>query len=366
MALMHASLNDSVDYASQILPLHDDVMISAQHKLDLLVKPPGSLGLLETMAVKLSGIFGTTEFDLSKRCVLVFAADNGVTEEGISVAPQSVTLAQTKNIADGISGVAVFSKLFHTDVFVYDVGINSDVQCDYVYHKKIRKGTHNIAKQPAMTIDEAWQAIGVGFDAVKAAYLQGYRMVGIGEMGIGNTTTSSAVLTALTGMPINVLTGKGAGLDADVLNHKMNVIQTALNMNVPDANRPIDVLAKVGGFDLAAMVGAYIGAAIHRIPAVIDGFISMVAACCAVSLTPGIKDFMFASHESTEPGFSIAAKQIGLPVPLKLNMGLGEGSGCPLMFAVMDAAAAMLQDMGTLTPDNIGMEYLSHVHAQTQ
>jgi len=346
---------------ADIRPLDGVAIETAQSRLNNLVKPLGSLGELERIAARLSGISGVPHNDISKRCVIVFASDNGVVEEGVSAAPQAVTYIQTLNFSKGITGVAVLAKQFHADLIVVDVGVNADIENAAVINKKIRKGTWNITKQPAMTHEEAMQAILIGVETVTDAVKNGHKLIGVGEMGIGNTTTSAAVLCALTGLPPKQATGKGAGLSEEAYRHKVNVVQQALELNKPNPSDPIDILAKVGGFDIAAMTGAYIGAAKCQVPVVIDGFISIVAALCATRLNPLVKDYMFPSHASFEQGYKIAADALGVTPYLHFGMRLGEGSGCPLMFAMLDAACTIMRDMGTFEQGNIGEEYLEEV-----
>jgi len=348
-------------FLADMKSLDDNEKQAACAKLDNLVKPIGSLGELENIAARIAGISGKTHYDTSKRCVLIFAADNGVTEEGISSAPQEVTRIQAENITKGITGVAVLAKQFQSDVIVVDVGINADVENSAIVNKKIRKSTWNIAKQPAMTRDEAVRAVLVGTDTAVRAVNDGYKIIGVGEMGIGNTTTSTATLCALANLLPEQVTGKGAGLSEENYHNKIHVIQAALEYNKPNPTDPIDILAKVGGFDIAAMAGAYIGAAYMKVPVVIDGFISIVAALCAAKLNPLAREYMFASHASSEPGYKYAAGSLGVSPCLHLSMRLGEGSGCPLMFAIMDAACAVIRDMGTFEQGHISEEYLENV-----
>jgi nicotinate-nucleotide--dimethylbenzimidazole phosphoribosyltransferase len=348
-------------YIAGIKPLDKEAAKLAQARLDSLVKPPGSLGELEVIATRLAGIGGKTYYDATKRCVIIMASDNGVVEEGVSAAPQAVTYAQTINFTKGITGINALAKQFNADLIVVDAGINGDLNHPMIINKKIRKGTHNIAKQAAMSYSEAEQAVMIGIETVTDAANNGYKLIGAGEMGIGNTTTSAAVLCALTGITPEQAAGKGAGLSEEAYLHKIKVIQTALELNKPCSNDPLDVLAKVGGFDIAAMAGVFIGAAFKRMPVVIDGFISMVAALVAARLNPLAKEYMFASHASFEQGYRYAAQALEIEPCLQLNMRLGEGSGCPLMFAVIDAACAAIRDMGTFEQGNIGGEYLEAV-----
>lgn len=319
----------------------------ASDYIDSLVKPLRSLGKLESIAVQLASITGQTKNTFPKRCVLIFSSDNGVVEEGVASAPQSVTTSQTINFTRGVTGVCVLAEQAGAEIRVYDMGVNGDVNIPGIISRKIRKGTSNIAKGPAMTRSEAVQALLTGAQAAFDSVDEGFSLLGIGEMGIGNTTTSSAVLCGLTGLDPAETSGKGAGLTEEAYQHKLSVIRTALSVNHPDSADPVDVLAKVGGFDLAAMTGAYLGAAARRVPVVIDGFISVVAALCAARICPAAADFMLPSHCSKEKGYAVAARELGVAPYLLLDMGLGEGSGCPIAFSVIDFACAMAGRMAT-------------------
>jgi len=349
------------EYLSQIKELNQDFMAKARERLDSLAKPPGSLGKLEDIAVRLAGISGSMVYNPDKRCVIIMSSDNGVVDEGVAAAPQQVTNTQTLNFFTGLTGVGVIAKKFNADLIVTDVGINADISHPLLKNRKIRKSTWNIAERNAMTYDEALQAILTGIDTAIEASKNGYMLLGAGEMGIGNTTTSAAVLCALTDIKPEQATGKGAGLKEEVYRHKIEVIRTALKNNKPNSQDPVDVLSKVGGFDIAALAGVFIGGAYTRTPVVIDGFISMVAALTAFRLNPAVKDFMFASHASYEKGFAYAAQALEIEPCLNLNMRLGEGSGCPIMFAVIDAACAVIRDMGTFEQANIDEKYLNEI-----
>jgi nicotinate-nucleotide--dimethylbenzimidazole phosphoribosyltransferase len=355
------SINVLKEYLSQIKSLDADAMAKAKARLDCLAKPPGSLGRLEDIAVRLAGISGEMFYTTDKRCVIIMASDNGVVEEGVASAPQSVTYAQTVNFTKGLTGVAVLAKQFNADLIVVDVGINADIDNPLIRNKKIRKSTWNIAKGEAMAYNEAVEAVITGIETAIEAAKDGYKLLGAGEMGIGNTTPAAAVLCALTGIAVEQAAGKGAGLKEEAYRHKIEVIKKALEINKPNIYDPIDILAVVGGFDIAAMTGVYIGAAVSRTPVVIDGFISMVAALAASQLNPAVKEYMFASHASYEQGFIHAAAALEIEPCLNLNMRLGEGSGCPLMFAVIDAASAIIKNMGTFEQANIGDEYLNEI-----
>ncbi len=325
----------------------------ARERVDGLVKPIGSLGQLEDYAVRLAGIFGKPALPPLKKAIAVFAADNGVWDEGISPVPQSVTAMQAVNMTKGITGVGVLAASAGADVFVYDLGIRSFAGHKGVEDKRVGDGTHSIAKGPAMDIGQAIKAITHGIDAAEALWEKGYRLLGCGEMGICNTTTSSAVLCALTGAEPEEAVGRGAGITDEQLAKKREVVRLALEINKTDPDNTLDVLAALGGFDIAAMAGFFLGAAYKQQPVVIDGFISAVAALAAGRLNPAATEYMFASHHSAEPGFDIAMEALGLSAPLHLDMRLGEGSGCPLMFGVLDGAAAVLTKMATFAEARI-------------
>ena len=348
-------------YAAAVPSADRAAMAAAEKRQAQLAKPPGSLGRLEEIAVRLAGITGQVR-NRAERCrIIVFAADNGVVCEGISSAPQSVTLSQAVNMTRGITGMSAMARYFGASVQVVDVGIASAETPDGVLPRKIRRGTQNLAKAPAMTRDEVLRAISVGIEQAERAKADGIQVVGLGEMGIGNTTTSAAVLAALTDAPAQTVTGRGGGLTDAAFTRKVQVVREALALHRPDRNDVADVLAKVGGLDLAAMTGAYLGCAANRIPVVADGFISVVAALCAVRLCPQVRDFLFLSHASYERGYRIAAEELGLRPYLLLEMRLGEGSGCPLLFQVMKAACAAMNGMATFSEAAINDGYLDEI-----
>ena len=326
--------------------------------IDSLVKPIGSLGMLETYAVKLAGIFGRTDIPDLKKAVAVFAADNGIWEEGITSVPQSVTAMQARNMTKGLTGINVIAGAAGADVFVYDMGIKDFEGVKGVEDRRIGNGTHNIARGAAMDIGQAVKAIAFGIDAAEALWSKGYRLVGCGEMGICNTATSAAVVSVLAGVPLKQVVGKGAGITDEMLDKKTQVIERAIAVNHPEKDNALDVLAKLGGFDIAAMTGFFIGAAYKQMAAVIDGFISAAAALAASRLNPVVTEYLFASHTSPEPGFNAAMQALDMTPPLKLDMRLGEGSGCPLMFGILDASVAVMKKMGTFKEARIDMANL--------
>lgn len=344
-----------------VLPADAEAVLLAEKRQSELAKPPRSLGKLEDISVRLAGITGRVKNSIDKCLVAVFAADNGVVEEGVAVTPQSVTLSQAVNMTRHMTGMSALAEYFGCAVRVYDVGINAPAH-PAIINKKVRPGTWNVMRGPAMTREEALSAIEAGFEAAKKAKADGFDAVGIGEMGIGNTTTSAAVLCALTGSEASLVTGRGSGLSDEALLHKAHVVAEAVRLNAPDINDPVDVIAKVGGFDIAAMTGAYLGCAYHRIPAVADGFISIVAALCACRICPAARDHIFLSHASGEPGYKLAAKELGLAPFLLLDMRLGEGSGCPIAFQIMKAACAAMNGMATFDEAAINDNYLENLN----
>ncbi len=341
--------------------LHMDVMDAARKRQAELAKPPGSLGRLEDLAVQLAGITGHVKNTLTRKELLVFCADNGVVEEGVSSAPQSVTLAQTINLTRRKTGASVIAGHFGCHVRVCDVGVNADIREPAVIGRKIAYGTNNIAKTAAMTREQALQAILTGMELAESAVRDGADVIGVGEMGIGNTTTSSAVLAVLTDTAVENVTGRGGGITDESYRKKIRVIETAIRQNHPDKNDPIDVLANVGGFDLCAMCGAFLGAARTRIPVVIDGFISVVAALCAVRICHTVREYLIPSHASYEIGYRIAIDELGLVPLFDLGMRLGEGSGCPIAMMMLDAACAVMNDMATFAEADINDDYLNDI-----
>lgn len=344
--------------AAGITPAYENSMNDAAVRLDKLAKPIGSLGKLESLAIKISGITGKQNNTFDKKVTIIMASDNGVCEEGVSSCPQVVTTVQTLNFLKGVTGVCVLSKHAGADIRVVDIGVASDLEAPGLISRKIRKGTSNMAKGPAMSREEAVKAIETGIEMVSQLVEEGYSLFGTGEMGIGNTSTSSAVAMAFLGCSADAAVGKGAGLTDKDFEKKKATIEKAIAINNPDPQDPIDVLSKVGGFDIAGMTGCFLGAAYHRVPVVIDGFISAAAALAAYRINPLVKDFMIASHCSKEPGYILAAKELGLEPMLNLDMRLGEGSGCPLAFNVIEAAAVVISEMATLEEAMIESDFL--------
>lgn len=342
----------------KIKPLDKEAMSAARARQAQLAKPPGSLGRLEELSVQLAGITGKVRNTIEKKHLLVFAADNGVVEEGVSSAPQSVTLQQTVNLTRAKTGASVLAKHFGCGITVCDVGVNADVTEKAVLNRKIAYGTKNIAQGPAMTREQALTAIRTGIELAQSTDAD---VLGVGEMGIGNTTTSSAVLSVLLDADVEDVTGRGGGITDENFRKKKDVIRRAIALNRPDRSDVVDVLAKVGGFDIAAMCGAFLGAAATQRPVVIDGFISAVAALCAVKLCPNVRGYLIPSHASYEIGYRLAMDAMELQPMLLLGMRLGEGSGCPLAFELLSAACAVMNHMATFDQAGINDDYLDEI-----
>ena len=342
----------------RIQPLDEAAMKRAGERQAQLAKPPGSLGRLEELSIQLAGITGRVHNRIGKKHLLVFAADNGVVEEGVSSAPQSVTLMQTINLTRHKTGASTLCRHFGCGITVCDVGVNAEIREPKVLNRKIAFGTQNIVKGPAMTREQAVQAIRTGMELARNTEAD---VIGIGEMGIGNTTTSSAVLAVLLDADVEAVTGRGGGITDQSFLKKKQVIKDAIAINSPNKNDVMDVLAKVGGFDIAAMCGAFLGCAATRRPVVIDGFISAVAALCAYKLCPDSVQYFIPSHASYEIGYRLAMDAMGLEPLFLLGMRLGEGSGCPLAFEILDAACAILNDMATFDQAGIDDGYLDEI-----
>lgn len=337
-------LKETID---SIKPLYSERVVKAWKRIDNLTKPIGSLGGLEEIAAKLTGITGKTNNSINKKNIIIMCADNGVTEEGVSACPQNITATVTNNFTKHITGVCKLAHYVNSEITVVDVGVNADFDNKTIINKKIAYGTKNMAIGPAMTKDEAIRAIEVGIETVNGLVSSGYDLLGTGEMGIGNTTTSAAVLSVLSGINSDLVVGKGSGLTQMQYENKKSVVRRSIQVNAPNKKDIIDVLAKVGGFDIAALCGCFLGAASLRVPIVIDGFIASAAALCACRINPLCKDYMFPSHLSAETGAIYMMKELNLTPMLNLNMRLGEGSGCALAFSVIEAALYTINNMAT-------------------
>lgn len=323
-----------------ILPLDEKAMELAQKRWNTLGKPLHSLGRLEELVVQLAGIMGTPMPKVEKKAVIVMAADNGVVKEGVTQTGQDVTKIVTENMTKDKASIRVFARMSGADVFPVDIGIAANVDCPGIIPRKIKMGTENIHEGPAMTREEAVEAILVGVDIVRELKQKGYRMFATGEMGIGNTTTSSAICAVLLEQSVEKVTGKGAGLTSQDLLHKIEIIKESIILNQVDKHDPIDVLHKVGGLDIAGLVGCFLGAAYYQMPIFIDGFISSVAALLAIKIAPACKSYLFPSHCSNEPAGKMVLDAIGVSPYILANMCLGEGTGAAMGFTIADYALA--------------------------
>ncbi|MCC5911698.1 MAG: nicotinate-nucleotide--dimethylbenzimidazole phosphoribosyltransferase [Clostridiaceae bacterium] len=339
----------------RIQPLDQQTMEEARSRIDHLIKPQRSLGKLEDIAVQLSGITGKLHPKLDNKAIIVMVADHGVCEEGISAAPQSVTHLMTGYIANGVSGVCALAAQAGAQVITVDIGVAGDLADSKIIHKKIRPGTANMSKEPAMTREEAIKAIEVGIEIAEQEIKNGKNLLGTGEMGIGNTTPSTAILAVMSQTAPEEITGVGANLPKEQLDNKVAVIKRAIEINKPDKNDGIDVLYKVGGLDIAGMAGVMLAGAANRVPVVVDGYISTAAAIIATAIEPKVRDYLICSHASEEKGSAKASAFLGFEPMLNLDMRLGEGTGAALSFNIIEAAAFMNEKMITFQEAGIGV-----------
>lgn len=347
MSLLERVLNN-------ITSLDQTSIEQAKQRLDRLIKPMGSLGKMEDICMQLAGIYESKYFDTSKKVIIAFAGDHGVYEEGVAPDPQNITYLQFPNFTKGICGVGTISKFVGCDVVAVDVGVKCDHELEGVINRKIRKGTSNMAKGPAMTRDEAIQSLEIGIEMSEKCIKEGYKVIGIGEMGICNTTPSSAIISVIDGCDPSDVTGIGAGLKKERVQHKANIIRNAIELNNPNPEDGIDILAKVGGFEIGAMAGVILGCSANKIPVVVDGFISYAAALLAYKINPMSKEYMIASHSSAEPGTEKALEIIKLSPVLNMDMRLGEGSGAALAFNIIEASNYTYTNMATFDEIDMG------------
>ncbi|MEG0692246.1 MAG: nicotinate-nucleotide--dimethylbenzimidazole phosphoribosyltransferase [Oscillospiraceae bacterium] len=322
----------------------EKAMEQSQEKWDNLAKPLRSLGLLEKTIIKIAGIEGTPNLNLSKRCVVVMCADNGVVAQGVTQTDSEITAIVTENLAKGCTSVCVMARCVDADVIPIDIGIYRDVTAKDVINKKVMYGTNDMTKMPAMTREQAIQAIEVGINTVIELKEQGYHIIATGEMGIGNTTTSSAIASVILSLPVETVTGFGAGLSNEGLTRKISAIKKSIELNNPDKNDPIDVLSKVGGLDIAGIVGLFIGGAVCNIPIMIDGVISAVGAIIASKIAVGCKDYMIASHVSKEPAGKMLLDELSFLPLITCEMCLGEGTGAVAALSLIDMGLAVYHD----------------------
>ncbi|RUR40878.1 nicotinate-nucleotide--dimethylbenzimidazole phosphoribosyltransferase [Vreelandella populi] len=338
---------------AQIKPVDCAAGDRARAYLDTLTKPPGSMGMLEQLAIQLSEISGELAPSITPPGVIVFAADHGVAAEGVSAFPQAVTAQMVTNFANGGAAINVFARQINAHLEVVDVGVVSDVEAPRVIIDKVRRASGNIVTEDAMQPEQAQAAIEVGIRAVERARKAGCRSVIVGEMGIANTTASSAMLAAFTGTAVEKVVGAGTGLNSQQQGHKIEVIERALAARNYEAYEPLSVLAALGGLEIAAMTGAYLAAAAYRLPAIVDGFIASVAALTACRICPAVRGYLVFGHRSEEPGHGVVLDALEATPLLALGMRLGEGSGAALAFPLLQAATVMMAEMATFTSAGI-------------
>lgn len=319
-------------------------MENCRSRWNSIAKPLHSLGKMEDYLVKIAGMTGSSKVDLKKRALIIMCADNGVVEEGVTQTGQEVTAIVSENFLTGQASSSVMCEITGTDIIPIDVGIAVDTN---IRNCKIAYGTRNMTKGPAMTREEAMKAVETGIHIVGELKEKGYRIFATGEMGIGNTTTSSAVAAVLLNKPAEVVTGKGAGLTSEGLTRKIHAIKQSIELNQPNPEDALDIVAKVGGFDIAALAGVFLGGAIYRVPIVIDGFISSVAALIAVRLCPLSREYMLASHVSREPAAHFILEALELESVITCDMCLGEGTGALTLFPILDMACEVYNRMST-------------------
>lgn len=332
---------------ARIRPADESARAEAARYLDSLTKPPGSLGKLEDIAIQLAGIEGSLALDVSRKAVVVMAADHGVCEEGVSAFPAEVTPQMVMNFLNGGAAINVLARQAGADVVCVDIGVNASLAHESLLVRKVRMGTGNIAKGPAMSREEAIQAISHGIELADKLADEGYRLFATGEMGIGNTTPSAAMLAVFANIEPELAVGRGTGVDDAGVLRKRDAIRRAIAANAPDADDPMDVLSKLGGLEIAGLAGLILGAAARRLPVVVDGFIASVAALTAVRIDSDARDYLLPSHVSQEQGHRIVLEHLGLSPMLDMHMRLGEGSGAALAFHLVEASVRIMREMAT-------------------
>ncbi|MDS1029358.1 nicotinate-nucleotide--dimethylbenzimidazole phosphoribosyltransferase [Bacillota bacterium LX-D] len=338
----------------KIKPLNEDVMEQTQTRLDDLTKPIGSLGVMEEIAKKIAGITGQVVPELPKKAAILMAGDHGIVKEGVAPYPQEVTPQMVLNFVNGGACMNVLTRHENIQLKVVDIGVATDLpDVPGIIKRKVAYGTKNMAAGPAMTMEEAVKAIEVGIDVAEETIKEGAGIIGIGEMGIGNTSPSTAIVATYSKLPVKDVVGRGTGNDDERMKVKIAAIEKALEVNKPDPAKPLEVLVKVGGLEIAGMTGVILACAANRIPVVIDGFISGASAIIAAELAPLAKEYMIGSHLSVEPGHKVLLDYLGVPPILTLNMRLGEGTGGALAMNIIDASLKVLREMSTFSSAGI-------------
>ena len=335
---------------ANIRPLDVKSMAAAKVRQDTLTKPTGSLGRLEELSIRIAGMQGKPLPQIKQKAVIVMAADHGVAARGTSAYPQEVTAEMVLNFLHGGAGINVISRQVGARVVIVDMGVAKKLDSrPELISRRIAAGTQDMSKGPAMTVAQATRSVEAGIEIVTTEIKKGLDIVATGDMGIGNTTASAAICAVMTGKTAAKVTGRGTGLDDQQLQQKIIIINEAITLNKPDFSKPLEVLAKVGGFEIGGLAGVILGAASHRVPVIIDGFISGAAALIAAGLCPQCTDYMIAGHCSVEPGHKILLQHLGLKPLLDLEMRLGEGTGAALAMSFAEISVRILTEMATFT-----------------
>ena len=348
-----------------VKPLDNEAMRRAQERQDQLTKPQGSLGVLEDLSIRLAGMRGDALPAVNRKVVIVMAGDHGVVEEGVSAFPQEVTPQMVANFAAGGAAINVLGRHVGADVRVVDVGVAAPIDIPGVIGRKVRPGTANMVKGPAMSKEEAAAAIEAGIEVAEAEIAAGADLLITGDMGIGNTTPSSAILTVFSGAELQLTVGRGTGINTGALEMKREVVRRAIAINQPDPADGLDVLAKVGGLEIGGLAGVILGAAANHVPVIIDGFISTAAAMIAASLCAESRSYMIASHVSMEPGHKLMLEELGLKPMLFMDMRLGEGTGGALASSLVEAATRVLGEMATFADAGVAEKSDTRPQAST-
>ncbi|MFQ5891697.1 MAG: nicotinate-nucleotide--dimethylbenzimidazole phosphoribosyltransferase, partial [Candidatus Methanofastidiosia archaeon] len=342
-----------------IQPLDEEMMRKAQMHLDNLTKPQGSLGRLEELSKKVAGIKRDLKPKIKRKLIFTFASDHGIASRGVSAFPQEVTTQMVHNFLTGGAGINVLARHVGAKVRVVDVGVASELENEKLINKKISYGTKDFSFGLAMSREDAISSINIGIEVLERELEKGIDVVGAGDMGIGNTTPSSAILSVLSGKPAREICGRGTGIDDYVFERKISLIKKGIKINSPNPKDPIDVLSKVGGFEIGAITGLTLASAYHKIPVVLDGFISTAGALIAYKLSPQARDYMIASHLSSERGHALMLKIMNLKPLLDLNLRLGEGTGAALGIFILEASVKILTEMATFEGAQVSREVIS-------
>lgn len=348
-------MNLLISISRNIYPLDERSKVRCRERWDNLIHPKSTLGSLEDITEQLSGIYCSSNLeDNMKKCVIAFGSDHGVYEEGVSAQTQEITRLQFENFTNGKCAVATLARCNKVDIVAVDIGINSDDPIPNVIDYKIRKGTRNMYKGPAMSPEEAVKSIEIGIVVAEKCIVDGYKIIGVGEMGISNTTSATAILSVMSGKDPIDLVDKGSGISEDKVRHKADVIRHSIEINNPNPTDSIDVLSKVGGYEIGGIAGVILGCAANRIPVVLDGYISYAAALVAYKINPRCIDYVIPSHKSSEKGSKTALDILSIKPYMDMNMHLGEGTGAVLMMGIIDSAVYTYNNMASFDDEVIG------------